>query len=107
MISTGDIRIVIENPMFYAEYVHRAGGNADDPLWERLVPEAFNLNQEQMLTAVRAEVDATQRAIDRRERQGERRRAGLLDLIRNPNLVDIIGGLINGGSCRRRHSDRF
>jgi len=92
-ISTGDIRIVIENPMYYAEYVHRKGGSPEDPLWQRLVPEAFNMHKDQMLIAVRAEVDKTQRAIERKKRQGERPRAGLLDLIRNPNLADVIGGL--------------
>ncbi len=92
-ISAGDIRIILENPMFYSEYVHRTGGSPEDPLWERLVPEAFEAMKEPMLTAVRSEVDATQRALDRRQRVGQRPRAGLLDLIRNPNVVDIIGEL--------------
>ena len=99
LFNAGDLVIVIENPMYYTEYVHNAGGTPEDPLWERLVPEAWNAHKEQMLQALRAEIDKTERVIDERRRRQQApqdRSVGLMDLVRNPDLVDFFEGLFGG-----------
>ena len=87
----GQVILNIENPMFYSEYVHRSGGTAEDPLWERLVPEAWGIFKDQLISETQMEIDGTERELDRRTRAGARRSEGLMDIIRNPNLVDIFG----------------
>ena len=99
LFNAGDLVIVIENPMYYTEYVHNAGGTPEDPLWARLVPEAWNAHKEQMLQALRAEIDKTERVIDERRRRQQApqdRSVGLMDLVRNPDLVDFFEGLFGG-----------
>ena len=94
--TAGRLSLFIENPMFYSEYVHRTGGSPDNPLWLRLVPEAWGMFKEDMLTDVRRQINATERELERKQRAGERRGPGLLDLIRRPDLVDLIGGMFGG-----------
>ena len=99
LFNAGELVIVIENPMFYAEYVHNRGGTPEDPLWSRLVPEAWNAYKVQMLQALRAEIDKTERVIDERRRRQQApqdRSVGLMDLVRNPDLVDFFEGLFGG-----------
>jgi hypothetical protein len=91
--SPGRMAIRIENPMFYAEYVHHRGGSPERPLWETLVPEAFGLIKDPMLTAVRNQIDLTERAIERRKAQGVGERRALLDIFSNPELSEVFGGL--------------
>ena len=67
--------------------------------WARLVPEAWNAHKEQMLQALRAEIDKTERVIDERRRRQQApqdRSVGLMDLVRNPDLVDFFEGLFGG-----------
>jgi hypothetical protein len=99
LFNAGELVIVIENPMYYAEYVHNRGGTPEDPLWSRLVPEAWNAHKVQMLQALRAEIDKTERVIDERRRRQQApqdRSVGLMDLVRNPDLVDFFEGLFGG-----------
>lgn len=91
--SFGRIGIRIENPMYYAEWVHHRGGSPETPLWETLVPEAFQLIKEPMLVAVRNQVDLTERAISRRRASGVADRRALLDILSDPELSDIFGGI--------------
>ena len=91
--SFGRMGLRIENPMYYAEYVHNRGGNADAPLWESLVPEAFGLVKDPMLLAVRNQVDLTERAIARRRASGVDDRRALLDILSDPALTEIFGGI--------------
>ena len=96
--TPGTMAIVIENPMYYADFVHYVGGNADNPLWSSLIPEAFNLIKSAMLTAAYSAVDATERAIERRRRAGMSEREAALIASqeeRRPtiaeSLADIFG----------------
>jgi hypothetical protein len=54
--------IVVENPMFYVQYVHRAGEDPESPLWRSLFPEAWAAIKPNMLRALFAEIDATEAA---------------------------------------------
>tara|TARA_R100000322_G_scaffold4304_1_gene3377 strand:+ start:209 stop:682 length:474 start_codon:yes stop_codon:yes gene_type:complete len=85
--TAGRLSLFVENPMFYSEFVHRAGGSPNDPLWRRIVPEAWAIFKEPMLADVRRRVDATERAIERKKKG---RSEGLLDLLRRPDFVDTF-----------------
>ena len=96
--TPGRMALFIENPMYYAEYVHLAGTPPDPPLWETLIPEAWGLFELPMRAAVF-------RAGDRTANETERRRAAdptksLFDLIaeqlRGPD-VGPSGTTIFGG----------
>lgn len=52
--------IVVENPMFYVQYVHRAGEDPDSPLWRTLFPEAWASVKPGLLKALFAEIDKTE-----------------------------------------------
>lgn len=52
--------IVVENPMFYAQYVHMAGEDPDSPLWRSLFPEAWASVKPGLLRDLFAEIDATE-----------------------------------------------
>lgn len=54
--------IVVENPMFYAQYVHLKGADPDAPLWRTLFPEAWAAIKPGLLRALFAEIDATESA---------------------------------------------
>ena len=77
----------------FSEWVHHRGGSPEAPLWETLVPEAFQLIKEPMLVAVRNQVDLTERAISRRRASGVADRRALLDILSDPELSDIFGGI--------------
>ena len=94
--TAGRLSLLIENPMYYSEYVHRSGGSPENPLWVRLVPEAWSIVKESMLSDLKRQINATERALERRQSEGQRRSPGLLDLIRRPDLVDLIGGMFGG-----------
>lgn len=65
----GELAILIENPMFYAEYVHEG-------LWERLIPEVWNAVKNEFSRAIKFEIDRTERRLE--GATGE----GLINLIR-------------------------
>jgi hypothetical protein len=91
--TPGEMGITVENPMYYAEYVHRRGTPADPPLWETLVPEAFDLIAEPMLASARRAVDNTEREFARRRAAADPSRALsdiLLDLFRNPDGFNLF-----------------
>ena len=95
--NVGELFVRIENPMYYAEYVHYAGGTPDDPLWLRLVPEAFQAHAAAMNQALAREIDKTERAlIAKQRRQRLTREDTLMDLIRDPDSVDFFEGLFGG-----------
>ena len=95
--NVGELFIRIENPMFYAEYVHYEGGTPEDPLWLRLVPEAFQVYKDALNEAAAREIDKTERAlIARQRRQLQTRDDTLMDLIRDPDSIDIFEGLFGG-----------
>jgi len=54
--TAGDLSIFVENPMFYAEYVH--GG-----LWERLVPAVWNAVKPEVIREMKREIDKTERRL--------------------------------------------
>lgn len=54
--TAGDVAIIIENPMFYAEYVHNG-------LWERLIPAIWNFAKPEIIAAMRREIDKTERRL--------------------------------------------
>jgi|694.fasta_scaffold02225_41 hypothetical protein len=54
--------IVVENPMYYAQYVHLKGADPDAPLWRTLFPEAWASVKPGLLRALFAEIDATEAA---------------------------------------------
>ena len=95
--NVGELFVRIENPMYYSEYVHYAGGTPEDPLWSRLVPEAFQAYAAAMNQAVAREIDKTERAlIAKQRRQRLTREDTLMDLIRDPDSVDFFEGLFGG-----------
>ena len=97
--NVGELIVSLENPMFYAEYVHYSGGTPEDPLWSRLVPEAFHAFKDAMNEAVAREIDKTERALiakQRRQDQFLTRDQTLMDLIRDPDSVDFFEGLFGG-----------
>ena len=95
--NVGELFVHLENPMFYAEHVHNAGGSPEDPLWLRLVPEAFQAFKDAMNEAVAREVDKTERAlIAKQRRHRQTREDTLMDLIRDPDSVDFFEGLFGG-----------
>lgn len=52
--------VVIENPMYYAEYVHRSGTAPEPPLFETLFPEAWRAVKPLLLAALFTAIDATE-----------------------------------------------
>tara|TARA_R100000152_G_C6775241_1_gene203521 strand:+ start:1925 stop:2410 length:486 start_codon:yes stop_codon:yes gene_type:complete len=95
--NVGELFIRIENPMYYTEYVHYKGGTPEDPLWLRLVPEAFQVYKDALNEAAAREIDKTERAlIARQRRQLQTRDDTLMDLIRDPDSIDIFEGLFGG-----------
>ena len=54
--TAGDLAIMVENPMFYAEYVH-------DGLWERLIPAVWNAVKTELLREMKREIDKTERRL--------------------------------------------
>ena len=96
--NVGELFITIENPMYYAEYVHYAGGTPDDLLWQTLTQEAFQVYKDALNQDVARQIDRTERALQARRRQQPQQPldAGLMDLIRNPDLVDIFGEVFGG-----------
>ena len=54
--TAGDLAIMIENPMFYAEYVH-------DGLWERLIPAVWNAVKAELIRELKREIDKTERRL--------------------------------------------
>ena len=95
--NVGELFVRLENPMFYAEYVHNAGGSPEDPLWEPLVKEAFQAFKDAMNEAVAREVDKTERAlIAKQQRTRLTRDETLMDLIRDPDSVNFLEELFSG-----------
>lgn len=95
--TPGQMGLTIENPMFYAEYVHYAGGSDDSPLWETLLPEAFNMVKDALMAAVLAAVDKTEQRIDRDIQRGRTRRQAALQAQRggDPSAVPSIDDLLS------------
>jgi hypothetical protein len=52
----GQMAFIIENPMYYVEYVH-------DELWERLIPAVWKAVEGPLMFAIKAKVDRTEREI--------------------------------------------
>jgi len=97
--TPGEMAVIVENEMFYADYVHYAGGSAEDPLWKTLIPEAFGIISAALMSAALAAVDRTERAIERQRRAGQSRRDATRAALREPpggetrSLEDIFGEL--------------
>lgn len=97
--TPGQMGLTIENEMYYAEYVHLAGGTAESPLWETLLPEAFNLVKDALLSAALAAVDQTERRVARDIARGQSARDAALSAQRGrepsavPSLDDLLSDL--------------
>tara|TARA_R100000664_G_scaffold34140_2_gene54325 strand:+ start:156 stop:647 length:492 start_codon:yes stop_codon:yes gene_type:complete len=99
LFNVGELVVRLENPMYYSEYVHYAGGTPEDPLWRSLVPEAFQVYKDRLNQDVAQEIDRTERALVARRRQQQTpltTEQNLMDLIRNPDLVDMFGEVFGG-----------
>ena len=59
--SPNSMAIVIENPMFYADFVHRAGDPTRSPIWEAIIVEAWGLARQGLILAASAAIDRTER----------------------------------------------
>ncbi len=92
----GNMGLRIFNPMHYADYVHYKGGSPENPLWESLVPEAWQMVKAPMLTATKSQVDLTERAILRRRSAGRTDRESFLDVLRDPELTEMFRGFFSG-----------
>lgn len=53
-------KAVIENDAGYSQWVHRHGGDPEEPLWEELVPDILAQMLPPILAAARREVDKTE-----------------------------------------------
>lgn len=62
----GQVAIVLENPVDYVSFVHRAGQPALPPLWTLLLPEVVGRYAQSMLADLRRAIDRTE-ATARRE----------------------------------------
>lgn len=52
----GDVGLIIENPMYYAEFVHNA-------LWETLIPKVWNLVKENLLRGLKVRIAETEKTL--------------------------------------------
>ena len=59
--------IVVENPMYYAEYVHLAGTMPEPPLWRTLFPAVWAPIKPRLLADLFAAIRATEHARAQRE----------------------------------------
>ena len=57
------ITVVIENDADYVQYIHRAGEPKEPPLYETLIPEIVNTHGPDMVAAMKAAVDRTEREL--------------------------------------------
>lgn len=64
--------VVVENPMFYAEYVHLKDTPPTPELWKTLFPAAWAQVKPGMLRALFAEIDRTEAERARREQAKDR-----------------------------------
>ena len=80
--TPGQMGIVIENPMYYAEFVHRKGESGE--LWRSLIPEAWNAVKVLALAALRKKIDENEAKIKRLQLRfpGRSLREITLDLFR-------------------------
>lgn len=62
-LSARPFEVVIENEVFYAQYVHPRGTSPDDVLWEDLVPAVVAELMPSILAQARAEIDRTEARI--------------------------------------------
>lgn len=84
--SERSIGFDIENPMFYAEWVHEKGGSPEDPLWSRLIPAAVSSVMPGVVEALRRAIRATETEVARRAATSGSRPAAFLDIVRNTPL---------------------
>ena len=61
--SPGTMALIIENPMWYADYVYGKGDVTRTPIWEGILVEAWSLSRQGLLIEARARVDKTEAAI--------------------------------------------
>lgn len=81
-----EVAIVVENPVDYVSFVHRAGTPEIPPLWTTLIPEIVNRYAAMLLADLRA-------AIDRTEAQARAQGVPVLQLLqRNERPRLRIGG---------------
>lgn len=69
-IEQDPIAIFVYNDVDYVEWVHYAGGSADDPLWEALIPEVWDRNRALVIAAMRDAIDATEAEIRQARAEG-------------------------------------
>lgn len=56
----GDVGLVVENPMFYAEYVH-------DELYARLIPQIWNAVKRNLIAGLKLRIDETEKRLEQKE----------------------------------------
>ena len=63
--SPGEMAIIVENEMYYAEFVYRKGDSSKTPLWSKLIREAWERAKEPLLVDAKAAIDANERRFER------------------------------------------
>lgn len=62
-LSAAPYTISVENEAFYSQWVHRAGGTPEAPLWEQLVPQVVGDQMPALMRELRATIDQTEARI--------------------------------------------
>ena len=95
----GNTVFFIENPMYYASFVHRAGAPPEPPLWRELLPQAWALFKLPLNQAAYRAIDKTVEEIRARQAAGSGKSFIdlLVDQISNPKGTDYPSLLMGGG----------
>lgn len=95
--SPGRMALFVENPMYYASYVHRAGTPAEPPLWEVLVPQAWALFKLPLNQAVYKAIDKTARTAEEKATSDASYLERIFEQFRNPDRAGMPEILSGGG----------
>lgn len=88
-VSPGEYGYLVENPMYYVQFVHRRGTAAEPPLWETLIPEAWGAYKADLQTELRQAIQATEARIAG-QRATETPREATLNVYRAPLIERLL-----------------
>lgn len=95
--SPGRMSLIVENPMYYASFVHRAGTPATPELWSVLVPQAWSLFKLPLNQAVYKAVDRTTRIAEEQATTDASYLERIFEQFRNPDRSGMPDILTGGG----------